>query len=295
MPRRQFVCPSLQPCSGSDWTGWAQGFGLGGNAKSDGNAAGADYGMGGVVAGVERWMDDSRLLGFYGGYTGSTVATNAPNSTINGGNLGGYLYADDGFNYWTVMNGYEFDSYNTHRLLQFGDIDREASANYNGWQAYVYAERGVSYESCGRLLQPFVGLQYLYLRQNSFTEHGADSIDLAANGVNTNSLRSLLGARMQWAWMHRTCRRSFPEIHAYWMHEYIDSHSLVDATFSPTPEGGGTPFIAHGLDLGRDWAVAGASFTWEMHGGWSMFVNGDVQTNNQATLYIGSGGVGHLW
>jgi hypothetical protein len=78
---------------------------------------------------------------------GSTVATNAPNSTINGGNLGGYLYADDGFNYWTVMNGYEFDSYNTHRLLQFGDIDREASANYNGWQAYVYAERGVSFQS----------------------------------------------------------------------------------------------------------------------------------------------------
>lgn len=282
-------------CGGSEWTPWAQGFGAGASAKSDGNAEGVAYSMGGVVAGMERWIDDCRLLGFHGGYVGTTARTNAPNDTINGGNLGAYLYADDSFNYYTLMSGFEFDGYNTHRLLAFDGIDRQASANYFGWQAYAYAERGVSYESCGRLFQPFVALQYLYLGQNNFTERGAGSIDLAASGVSTNSLRSLLGARLQWAWMHSTCRRSFPEIHAYWLHEYLDSHSLIDATFSPTPENGSTPFIAHGLDMGRDWAIVGASFTWEMHCGWSMFVNGDVQTNNQATIYLGSGGVGHIW
>jgi uncharacterized protein with beta-barrel porin domain len=95
--------------------------------------------------------------------------------------------------------------------------------------------------------------------------------------------------------MQRTGRRSLPEIHAYWLHEYLDSHTIVDATFSPTPDGGSTPFIAHGLDFGRDWAVLGASFTWELPGGWSMFVNGDIQTNNEATMYLGSGGLGHVW
>jgi len=39
----------------------------------------------------------------------------------------------------------------------------------------------------------------------------------------------------------------------------------------------------------------GANLTWEMLGGWSMFVNGDIQTNAQTTFYVGSGGIGCQW
>ena len=279
----------------SPWTGWAQGFGLGGSAKADGNADGIKYDAGGTIAGIERWVDDTRLLGFYGGYVGTGAAnTAAPNDSINGGNFGGYLYTDDGFNYYILAGGFEFDSYNTNRTLNFGDIDRLAKSSYFGWQGYTYLERGLSFESCNTVLQPFAALQYVYLGQGSFTETGADSIDLTTGGLSTNSLRSLLGARLQYAILQRNGRRSMPEIHAYWMHEYLDSHTVLDATFSPVPTGS-SGFGVHGLDMGRDWAVVGASFTWELCCNWSMFVNYDAQVNNQQTVELGSGGLSHLW
>ena len=144
------------------------------------------------------------------------------------------------------------------------------------------------------MFQPFVALQYDYLRQNNFTESGADSIDMAGNGISTNSLRSMLGARVQYALMSRMGRRFLPEVHALWMHEYLDSNTIVNGHFTPTPEGS-SGFTVQGLDFGRDWAMVGTSFTWEMADGWSMFVNYDLQTNTQQTAHVGSGGVGLSW
>src|SRR5262245_48465727 len=46
---------------GPHWSGWVQGFGMGGAAKSDGNAPGINYSSGGTIAGIERWVDDCHL------------------------------------------------------------------------------------------------------------------------------------------------------------------------------------------------------------------------------------------
>jgi len=36
------------------WRGWMTGYGLGGNASSDGNATGIDFGLGGTTLGMEK-------------------------------------------------------------------------------------------------------------------------------------------------------------------------------------------------------------------------------------------------
>ena len=78
----------LQP--GNRWNTWATGFGLGGNARTDGNAAGLDYSMGGTLAGLEA-ADSCNLVGFYGGYLYNYIGTNANESNqINGGTFGSY-------------------------------------------------------------------------------------------------------------------------------------------------------------------------------------------------------------
>ena len=175
------------------WTAWTQGYGLGGSAKSDGNAPGVAYDMGGTVAGLERWIDDCHLVGFYGGYNATNVETDISHvSSINGGQFGGYFMLNDGFSYYTLLGGFAFDGFDTHRLMQFDDINRTADSDYTGWQSFWYIERGFTFQNCNRILQPFVALQYDYLRQNAFNETGADSIDLAGGGVTTNSLRSIL-------------------------------------------------------------------------------------------------------
>ena len=38
------------------WTGWTQGYGLGGGVNGNGNAGGLNYGLGGTLFGIERWL-----------------------------------------------------------------------------------------------------------------------------------------------------------------------------------------------------------------------------------------------
>ncbi|HZZ26377.1 MAG TPA: autotransporter domain-containing protein [Pirellulales bacterium] len=290
--------PEMQSCPsgcGPQGTAWGMGFGMGGSAESDGNATAASFGMGGVVAGMERWADDCHLLGFYGAYVGADLnAVNGQTANINGGQFGGYMFADDGFNYYTVLGGFEFDGDSTTRNLSIDTIVTQNTSNYGDWQSFLYAERGVSFERCNYVLQPFVAVQYIFVRQNSFTESGASNtaLDLQGGGDTTNSLRSMVGARLQYALTNRNGRRTLPEIHAMWLHEYLDADSSVTATMVPV---GGSPFIVRGLDMGRDWGVVGANLTWEMVDGWSMFVNYDLQTNTKMTLNAGSGGLGYRW
>jgi autotransporter-associated beta strand protein len=291
--------PCYQGCpdeGASHASGWVLGYGQGGAARPDGNAPGVSFGMGGTVAGFEHWADDCHLFGFYGGYVGTDVRTAilSHDSGINGGQFGGYFFMDDGFSYYTALGGFEFDGYTTNRLLNFDDIDRSPTSNYGGWQSFAYLERGFSFQSCMSVFQPFVAIQYIYLRQNAFTETGADSVDLAGSGATANSLRSMLGARWQYAMMNRNGLRTLPELHAMWMHEYLDSNTSVSEQFSPTPTGSST-FSIQGLDFGRDWAVLGVNLTWEMHDCWSMYVNYDIESNARETVHVGTGGLAHMW
>jgi autotransporter-associated beta strand protein len=288
-----------EQCAQPQSSAWGIGFGMGGSTEFSGNATSASFGMGGVVAGMEHWEDDSHLLGLYGAYVGSGVDTpNGQSATMNGGQFGAYMFGDDGFNYYTVLGGFEFDGDTTTRRLGFGtgtdaltDIN---NSSYSDWQSFVYAERGMSFQSGQHVIQPFVGLQYIFVRQDAFTETGGTNtaLDLAGSADTTNSLRSMLGTRMQWAFTNHGGRRTLPEIHAMWVHEFLDTSSGLTETMVPI---GGTPFIVQGLDSGRDWAVVGGNFTWEMVNNWSMFVNYDLQTNANTTYHVGSGGLGYRW
>ena len=68
------VVPGRKSDSKFHWTSWAQGYGLGGNVGSDGNAGGLNYRLGGTLFGVERWFDANTLVGVLGGYAGTAVS-----------------------------------------------------------------------------------------------------------------------------------------------------------------------------------------------------------------------------
>lgn len=274
----------------SGWTAWSIGYGIGGAAAYNGNAAGLNYGLGGMLVGFDRWIDDYNQLGFYGGYIGSSAHTNGPFNSAQqqGGQFGSYLSGSDGFNYYTLLGQFEFDGYESDRQLQIANISRTAVGSFSGWQSAVYYERGVSYQSGATTLQPFAALQYAYLRQNSFIETGANSLNLAVDGIDANSLRSLIGARVQ----YRQGRSLQPELHALWLHEFLDTDTLLTTQFGGTP---GAGFVIKGLDLGRDWALIGGGLNWQLDNNWSLFGYYNAQTNANLTFHAGSGGVQYTW
>lgn len=274
------------------WQGWGFGYGLGGSASTDGNAAGLSYGMGGTLLGAEKYYEQGRV-GFFGGYQGTSLRLDGPLQTgkINGGMLGGYLYNDDGFNYYTAITGLQFNGYNTQRLVQFDGINRTAAGSFSGWQGYAYLERGVSFRSARATLQPYAALQYIYLRQNNYTETGADSLNLSVSGIDVNSLRSLVGGRLQYD-RGLEGARLLPELRALWLHEFLDTDAVVNSFFAPI---GGGSFAIQGLNLGRDWAIVGGGLRYELASGWQIYGNYDAQVNTQQVFHVGSGGVQLAW
>jgi autotransporter-associated beta strand protein len=293
-PRKPPIIVFVDNQPPNTWTGWAFGFGLGGSAKSGGNATGLGYAMGGTVLGAERWLADGERLGFFGGYLGTQLNTMGPNQTgsMQGGQFGGYNYHDDGFNYYTLIGGLQFSGYNTQRFLQFDGIDRVANGDFSGWQSYLYLERGVTFQASRYVVQPYAALQYIYLRQNSFIETGANALNLDVAGLDANSLRSLVGGRLQLDGQSRGDHRVLPEVRALWLHEFLETASIVNSYFAPI---GGGSFAVQGLNLGRDWALVGGGLRWESPIGCTLFANYDAQVNSQQVFHVGSAGLQFDW
>jgi autotransporter-associated beta strand protein len=284
--------PLSRPAGGTST--WGFGYGLGGNAQGNGNAAGLNYSLGGTVAGIEA-IDDNKVNGLYAGYVGSHLGSYIAGQSVgvNGGQLGFYRRVDDGRNYYILLGGLGADGYNSRRLMDFGGINTTANANYGGWQSQAYLERGVTLRGAWASIQPYAALQYLYVRQNAFTETGAGSLNLAVSGIDANSLRSLVGVRIAGNGAALTGgRRLTPLVRALWLHEFLGTSTGLNAQFAPI---GGTNFAVTGTSLGRDWAILGTGLNWNLGGGWQTYANYDAQVNVAQTFHVGSGGFQYTW
>jgi outer membrane autotransporter protein len=130
------------------------------------------------------------------------------------------------------------------------------------------------------------------VRQNSFTETGAGTLNQSVGGINTNALRGILGSRLAQVWPTRSGTAFVPELRAAWMHEFLAPSSTLNAVFAPV---GGGSFAAQGLNFGRDWALLGGGTQYVMNQNVSLFANYDLQVNVRQAWNAGSGGVQFAW
>jgi autotransporter-associated beta strand protein len=278
----------------SVWSGWTAGYGLGGNAQSDGNAAGATYGVGGTIVAIERPLDERTMGGFFGTYSGMSVQLQglSQSATANQGSFGGYLLHNHGRSYLLAAGSAGFAGYRETRRMNFGNVNSTATGEYSGWSPSAYLEEGLRLPIAGCMLQPYGALQYIYVRQDSFTETGAGTLNQSVGGIDTNSLRGILGSRLSRTWRTESGRALVPELRAAWMHEFLEPTTILNATFAPV---GGASFAAKGLDFGRDWALVGGGTQFMLNQNVSLFANYDVQFNAVQTWHAGSGGLQLTW
>jgi len=83
-----------------------------------------------------------------------------------------------------------------------------------------------------------------------------------------------------------------PEVRALWLHEFLDTDSVVNSFLAPI---GGGSFAIQGLNLGRDWAIVGGGLRYELASGWQLYGNYDAQVNTQQVFHVGSGGLQYAW
>ena len=156
--------------------------------------------------------------------------------------------------YLTGMAGYGYNNFDVDRSIAFGSIDRTAKSNYAGNNYSTYVELGRNIPGRYSHWQPFGAIEYIGVRQNSFSESGANSVDLDVQAMNANAFRSLLGTRLLTGLRTNSGRLLTWNVSAMWRHEFLNDGRILDASFVGQTD---TAFAAYGANVDRDAAIFG--------------------------------------
>lgn len=286
--------PATSPLATSQsWTTWAQGYGLGGTVAGDSNAGGLNYRLGGTLFGTERWLGDNFMVGVLGGYAATSIGNrqDSSNAQVSAYQVGLYqLYRQEAF-YISNVDAYGNSSYDVSRPLMFGNVQQTASGSSIGNQWAHYTEGGMTHDVDEFRVQPFLGIQYMYLDQNAYSESGAGSLDLLTNQQIVNSIRGNVGARIY----HETSWndvRVIPMLSARYQHEFGDGTQLITSSFAGAPT---SQFVVAGNSIGRDFGLITLSATAYVTPRLSIFGSVDTQFASRYAAVIGAGGLQYCW
>jgi outer membrane autotransporter protein len=281
------------PCCNIGWDGWIVGYGMGGQIDDNGNATGLDYSFWGTTVGIDRVVDGT-MLGAVFGYTPFDADRNDGRDNIDAQNYHASVYGSKTFGtaYALGVLSYGHSDYDASRRVVFGAIDRTAVASFDANEFSTYAEAGL-YRHLGAVqVQPLVGLQYINLDRNGFTETGADALNLAVGRNSSNSFRGILGARVARPFLTESCHLIVPEVRARWMHEFLDQEEIISPRFASVGSGS---FAVRGINSGRDFLVLGAGITAGLTDSMSVFANYDTQISENEIAHGGNGGLQFVW
>jgi outer membrane autotransporter protein len=278
----------------SGWTTWFDSYGVGASITTDGNASGLSYSTGGLAAGLERHLDETTSLGFGGGYASSstTLQSRSDWGAIDGGQFCVYLHRDIESNYLTAIGAYGHNRYDTRRYINFGSIDRLASANYEGNNYCAYLEAGRNVFGHFANLQPFAALEYIGVQQNGFTERDANSIDLNVDGSTANAMRGFLGTRLLKYLRTNSGHLITLDASAAWRHEFLNDSRVIDASF--VGQTGGA-FAISGVNVDRDVALIGTGLNYAISDHCSVYGGYNLLFSLDYTAHAGLGGLQYTW
>ena len=252
--------PIKESAVDTNWNSWVLLNGEFSNARGYSGAPNYSNNAGGFLAGADYDFGGNLVTGLFAGYEYSYAEYNGGGSTQgNSALFGAYAsYATESGYYVDAVVSGGYTGFQTKRSIEFGAIDRTASADPNSGQFSAAINLGKDFEIGQFTLGPIVGAQYTYVGIGGFTESGADSLDLALGQQNANSLRSNLGARLAYTWEVNQNLTLIPEVRGFWMHEFLNNSRDIGAALDA---GSGPDFDFSTGDPYRDSMFAGAGVT----------------------------------
>lgn len=289
------------PCEGGAYMdhvafnqGWVQGYGLGGNIQSDGNARGVNNHAGGSNFGAARWLNDNFRTGLWGAYGRSVVNQQGALQQVAAHNflIGSFLHYQNGAGYWLLVQAGGIDQFQSTRSVNLGGVLNDTNrGSFAGGQAVSYLEKGWDFAYGNMQIRPFASTQYIYLGQEGFTERGGNTA-LTVSGVRENSLRANVGLNIvgNRTWNNGT--RVMPFVRTTWQHEFLDTSNVVNSNFNflQTPR-----FRATGINTGRDWGIVSSGFTIAPNDAFDVRFGYDILFNGLQTAHTGSGTITRSW
>ena len=199
--------------------------------ESTDSQPGFHFSAGGITAGLDYRFMENLIAGFDLGYTrtvshlggsGGEVGVDSLNCGIYGTYFGKNCYLN-------AASGYSYNFYDLERNLVFGGLDRKAKADTGGKQWDLFLGTGYDFRLRQLTTGPTASLKYSRLRIDSFSETGADALNLDISGQSAESLQSGLGWRVEYELKFGKKALLLPQARVSYQHEFLNNSRSIEA------------------------------------------------------------------
>lgn len=264
--------------------GWFDGYGMLGEIEDEGGANGADYTIWGASLGIDRPVTDRLLLGVAAGYARTDVDFDWPEGTGEADIFQTAVYGGYAVSRLRIgaSGRYAYSAMESSRDIVFGDIRRQADADFDGHEFGARLEAALDDLELGIFgFQPLAFFDYTHLGRESYTEEGAQSLGLDVDSEQIDSIVGGAGMRIHWTFEIPGGFRLVPEIRGRWLHEFGDRDRKIEARLSGASSGGS--FAVRGVELARDSGVIGAGWSVLAAGGFELAADYQLLLNQNLT------------
>jgi len=244
-------------------------------SNSTAGLAGANATTGAVQIGADYKVTPHWLVGvaFGYGHTNATLDTFGSNASVNTYSPAVYAsYSDSGW-YANALTSYGFANYNQNRNVSIGAFNGTANSSPGGDQIVGNLDGGYDFHHHNWTYGPTLGLQYVHLDVDGYTETGLPGANLAVSEDSTDSLRSHLGWRISYA-VHDDGLTFMPHISANWQHEYFNQSRGITSQFNGIGAGS---FLVNTPNSSRNSALVDVGLDIQVNDALTAFVDYDVQ------------------
>ncbi|MCE0497906.1 MAG: autotransporter domain-containing protein [Methylacidiphilales bacterium] len=235
----------------------------------------ADATTGAVQAGADFKITPHLLVGatFAYGHTSATLDDIGSTASVDTYSPGIYAsYANNGW-YANALGSYGFDNYNQDRNVSIGTFGGTATSHPGGDQIVGDLDGGYDFHREGWTFGPTLGVQYVHLDVDGYTESGLPGDNLTVNQDEADSLRSSLGGRINYA--IRDCGLVFnPHLSASWQHEFMDQSRGITSQFDGIGAGS---FVVNTPNPSRDSALIDVGLDAQINNALTVFTDYTVQ------------------
>ncbi len=239
---------------------WLQGLGSYVDQSERQGIQGFEASTGGFAFGADKQINNNYLLGLAGSYSHTDVNSRLSENQTYINSYQGMVYGayDFGDNYLDAQFGLAYNDYSGKRFISVGAVDRQANADYEGYQFTTKFELGRDLALPNELeFTPSLGLSWTHVEINDYTETGAGASNLIVNDQDYDILNLSFRGELRRTWGISQGSLT-PEVHLGYNFEAIDDKIQTVAAFT----GGGNTFQSTGFDPANHSAIGGTGLAY---------------------------------
>ena len=274
---------------------WARGFDQFGSASSSASIGAPGYAINRaapLIGGIDWRLDNNIVTGIAATYVASSASfrdgTHTDLSSYQGAAYAGW----SGWPWYALGSAVvSFNDFGTSRLLTPFGLPGDAASKPSGQSYQGHAEAGYHWvlpaAGVNASVTPYFALDYVNAHVDGFTETGGFGA-FAVNAANSSSFQTTLGVRLTSRLEIVGQGTLIPELRLGWNHEFLDSSQTIVTTLIGVP---GSLTSTTGIEFGRNAALIGGGFSWELSPDAKVFVDYDGRIGSRLQEHSVSGGL----